>query len=161
MNIDTPFNEYSTVVSSDWIDFNGHLNVAYYHLIFDLSAKPFFTWLGFTTEIREQHKCSMFALESHLTFLSEVKVHTKVRVESRLLEVHPKRFHFYQEMFIEDTNTLAASHESLGIVMNMETRKSAPMPDSIYERATKIQQAHSALDKPWQIGHVMSVNPVK
>ena len=124
MNIDTPFNEYSTVVSSDWIDFNGHLNVAYYHLIFDLSAKPFFTWLGFTTEIREQHKCSMFALESHLTFLSEVKVHTKVRVESRLLEVHPKRFHFYQEMFIEDTNTLAASHESLGIVMNMETRKS-------------------------------------
>lgn len=160
MNIDTPFKEFSTVVSDDWIDYNGHLNVAYYHLIFDLAAKPFLTWLGFTPEVREQHNCSTFALESHLNYLAEVKVDTEVRVESRLLDIHQKRFHFYQEMFTSDTNTLAASYEALGTAVSMQTRKSAPMPEIVYERATKIQQAHSVLDRPWQIGHVIAVNPV-
>ncbi len=159
MSIDTPYNEFNTVVQSDWIDYNGHLNVAYYHVIFDLAAKPFFNWLGFTPEVRSQHNISTFALETHMSYLSEVKVDEEVRVEARVLDVHPKRFHFYQEMYKVDSNTLTSTHESLGTVVNMEERKSAAMPDALFEHLLKVKEAHSTLPSAWQIGHVMSVNP--
>ena len=158
MPIDTPYKEFTTSVQSDWIDYNGHLNVAFYHHIFDLSAKPFFNWLGITSEIRKRHNLSTFALETHLNYLSEVKVDAVVRVESRLLDVNEKRIHFYQEMYKTDSNTLAASHESLGTVVDMATRKSMALPSDLYQRLASVQKAHEQLPKPWQIGHVMAVN---
>lgn len=158
MSIDTPYKQFSTQIQSGWIDYNGHLNVAFYHHIFDLSAEPFFHWLGFTPEQRKAHNLSTFALETHLNYLSEVKLDTAVRVESRLLDVNKKRFHFYQEMYKTDSNTLAASHESLGTIVDMATRKSTSMPAGLHERLSTIKQAHEQLPKPWQIGHVMAID---
>jgi len=161
MSIDTPFNEYSTTVLPEWIDYNGHLNVAYYHLIFDLAAMPFFNWLGFTPENRKHHNISTFALETHMNYLSEVSVDKEVRVESRLLDFNDKRLHFYQEMYKTESNTLAASHESLGIVVNMKERKSAVIPENIRQRFAEVKVAHNKLQRTWQIGHVMDVNSGK
>ncbi len=158
MPIDTPYNQFSTVVKSDWIDYNGHLNVAFYHYIFDLSARAFFEWMGLTQDQRKQHNFSTFALECHLSYLSEVKVDKTVRVESRLLDVNEKRFHFYQEMFKTESNTLAASHESVGTFVNMQTRKSTAMPSKLQQRLTEIKSAHEQLARPWQIGHTMAIN---
>jgi len=158
MNNNTPFNEFSTAVQPDWIDDNGHMNVAYYHLVFDLAARPFFNWLGFTKETRRAHNISTFALETHLNYLSEVGVDTKVRVESRLLDTNGKRFHFYQEMYKAESNTLAASHESLGTIVDMQQRKSTVMPEEIRLRLENIRDAHSQLPRTWQIGHVMAVD---
>ncbi len=158
MNIETPFNAYSTTVQPDWIDDNGHMNVAYYHLVFDLAATPFFSWLGFTDENRKAHNISTFALETHLNYLSEVKVNASVRVESRVLDVNEKRFHFFQQMYKSDTNQLSATHESLGTVVDMQQRKSSRMPDRIYQRIQEVKTAHSKLDLPWQVGHVMSID---
>lgn len=159
MPIETPYNQYKTVVQSDWIDFNGHLNVAYYHLIFAMSATPFFNWLGFTEQWRLENRVSTFALETHLCYLSEVAVDTEVRVESRLLDIHSKRFHFYQEMYKTESNVLSATHESVGTVVNMDKRKSTAMSDTLLQKLEAIKAAHSVLEKPWQIGHVLSVNP--
>ena len=158
MTVDTPYNQFSTVVKPDWIDYNGHLNVAFYHYIFDLAARPFFEWMGLTKELRQEHNFSTFALETHLNYLSEVKVAATVRVESRLLDVNAKRFHFYQEMYKTESNTLAASHESLGTFVDMSTRKSTAIPGVLMEKLLEIKSAHEQLQKPWQIGHVMAVN---
>jgi len=158
MTIETPYREFSTKIIKDWIDFNGHLNVAYYHLVFDLAAKPFFHYLGITPELREAHQLSTFALESHLNFISEVKVDTTIEVESRLLDVNEKRFHFYQEMYSRESGKLAASYESLGTFMDMRTRKTTSAPEQIYQRLQQIKIAHSELHRPWQIGHVIGIN---
>jgi len=158
MTTSAPFSEFSTLVQQDWIDDNGHMNVAYYHLIFDLAARPFFNWLGFTKETRRAHNISTFALETHINYLSEVKVDTKVRVESILLDTNGKRFHFYQEMFKTESNTLAASHESLGTVVDMQQRKSTTMPAVLDQRLQEIKTAHNQLPRSWRIGHVMAVD---
>ena len=158
MTINAPFNEFSTSIQPDWIDDNGHMNVAFYHLVFDLAARPFFNWLGFTEENRKAHNISTFALETHLSYLSEVKVDAGVRVESRLLDTNGKRFHFYQEMYKTESNTLAASHESLGTVVDMQQRKSTTMPEVISKRLEEIKTAHSHLPRTWQMGHVMAVD---
>lgn len=158
MSIQTPFNEFATTVQPDWIDSNGHMNVAYYHLVFDLAATPFFSWLGFTEENRKVHNISTFALETHLNYLAEVKVNAGVRVESRVIDVTERRVHFFQQMYKCDGGQLSATHEALGTVVDMSKRKSTNMPDVIYERIRKVKAAHSQLDLPWQVGHVMSVN---
>lgn len=155
-DLDTPFKKFHTTVKPEWIDYNGHMNVGYYHIAFDTAVEPFFHWLGLTPEYRQTNQCSTFAHEAHLNFLKEVNQGDKIRFESRLLDFDKKRIHFYQEMYHEDEGYLAASHESISSYMDMALRKTAPLPADIAERLQQIKSAHSALERPWQIGNVIA-----
>jgi acyl-CoA thioester hydrolase len=157
--MDTPFSRATATVLPAWIDYNGHMNVGYYHVVFDIAAEPFFVWLGLTPEFRRQHACSTFALQSQLHFQREVKVGDKLRFESRLINVDNKRIHFYQEMFHAEAGYLAATYESLSVHMDMNLRRSAPMPDVLYQRMQDVLAAHKALPQPWQVGHLFGVKP--
>ncbi len=157
--LQTPFNQASAVVRPDWIDNNGHMNVGYYHVVFDIAAEPFFEWLGLTRAFRKAHGSSTFALESHLNFMREVKEGDPLRFEARLLDFDRKRIHFYQEMFHGTEGYLAATYESLSVHVDMSQRRTAPMPDALSARLAQVKQAHAALPRPWQIGHVISAHP--
>ncbi|OED40031.1 hypothetical protein AB833_12650 [Chromatiales bacterium (ex Bugula neritina AB1)] len=157
MEIETPFNQYRAIVKPEWIDYNGHLNVGYYHIAFDNAVEAFFNWLGFTPEHRKQTSCSTFALESHLNFLREVTESDEIRFESRLLDHNNKRMHFYQEMYHVNEGYLAASHESIGAYIDMTKRRTTAIPTDISDRLTLVKAAHSTLTRPWQIGHVISI----
>jgi acyl-CoA thioester hydrolase len=160
MSLPAPFAAASEiVVRPDWIDYNGHMNVGYYHVAFDIAAEDFFQFLGFTPEFRERHQGTTFALESHLNFLREVKAGDALRFEARLLEHDAKRVHFYQEMFHAKEGYLAASCESLSSFVSQVTRRTAPMPEGLQARLAQVKAAHAALERPWQVGHVISVKP--
>jgi acyl-CoA thioester hydrolase len=160
MSLPAPFAAASEiVVRPDWIDYNGHMNVGYYHVAFDIAAEDFFQFLGFTPEFRERHQGTTFALESHLNFLREVKAGDALRFEARLLEHDAKRVHFYQEMFHAKEGYLAASCESLSSFVSQVTRRTAPMPGELLGRLAQVKAAHAALVRPWQVGHVISVKP--
>lgn len=159
--IDTPYALARATVQPEWIDYNGHMNVGYYHVAFDLAAEPFFHWLGLDEAYRKASGTSTFALESHLNFLREVKQGDPIRFEARLLDYDHKRFHYYQEMFHETEGYLAASYESVSAHVDMNLRKTAPMPEVLQARLERVLQAHKQLERPWQIGHVMSAHPPK
>jgi acyl-CoA thioester hydrolase len=144
-----------------WIDYNGHMNVGYYHVAFDLAAEDFFRFLGFTPEFRQRSEGTTFALESHLNFLREVKQGDALRFEARLLDFDAKRVHFYQEMFHAAEGYLAASCESLSAFVSQATRRTAPIPAVLLERLGAAKTAHAALPRPWQIGHVISAKPLR
>lgn len=145
----------------EWIDYNGHMNVGYYHVAFDLAAEEFFQFLGFTPEFRERHGATTFALEAHLNFLREMKASDALRFESRLLDHDAKRIHFYQEMFHASEGFLAASCESLSAHVSVAQRRTAPMPPELVERLSRIKAAHATLPRPWQVGHVISARPLR
>jgi acyl-CoA thioester hydrolase len=126
--IPIPFSVACERVRKEWIDYNGHLNVGYYHVAFDLAADQFFDFLGLTAQFRAHHEASTFALESHLNFLREVKEGDPLRFEARLIDFDAKRIHFYMEMFHADDGFVAASYESLSAYVSMTTRRTAPMP---------------------------------
>jgi acyl-CoA thioester hydrolase len=149
------------VVRPDWIDYNGHMNVGYYHVAFDIAAEEFFQFLGFTPEFRERHGATTFALEAHLNFLREVKAGDALRFDARLLDHDAKRIHFYQEMFHATEGYLAATCESLSAHVDQKARRTAPMPAAILERLAAVKAAHAALPRPWQIGHVISAKPLR
>jgi acyl-CoA thioester hydrolase len=144
-----------------WIDYNGHMNVGYYHVAFDLAAEDFFQYLGFTPEFRERVQGTTFALESHLNFLGEVKEGDALRFEARLLDFDAKRVHFYQEMFHAAEGYLAASCESLSAFVSQATRRTAPIPAELLGTLTAVKAAHAALPRPWQVGHVISAKPLR
>ncbi len=84
-----------------------------------------------------------------------------MRFESRLLDFDAKRIHFYMEMFHADEAFLAASCESLSAHVQVAQRRTAPMPPELLERLSRVKAAHSALPRPWQIGHVISARPLR
>jgi acyl-CoA thioester hydrolase len=157
--MDTPFSKATAVVLPAWIDYNGHMNVGYYHVAFDIGAEPFFEWLGLTPEFRKQHASSTFALQSQLHFMREVKEGDKLRFESRLIDADGKRIHYYQEMFHAEEGYLAATYESLSVHMDMNLRRSAPMPGALHERMQEVLKSHRNLARPWQVGHVFGAKP--
>jgi len=161
VTIPVPFSGARATVRLEWIDYNGHMNVGYYHVAFDVAAEAFFQFLGFTPEFRRAHRVTTFALESHLNFLREVKEGDALRFEARLLDHDAKRIHFYQEMFHASGGHLAASCESLSACVSQAERRTAPMPAALLERLAVIQAAHAALARPWQVGHVISARPLR
>jgi len=161
MSVPVPFVALGEiVVRPDWIDYNGHMNVGYYHVAFDIAAEEFFQYLGFTPEFRERHQGTTFALESHLNFLREVKEGDALRFEARLLDHDAKRVHFYQEMFHAREGYLAASCESLSSFVSQVTRRTAPRPAEPLGMLARVKAAHATLPRPWQIGHVIAARPV-
>ena len=162
MTIPAPFAAAGTqTVLPAWIDYNGHMNVGYYHVAFDLAAEDFFQYLGFTPEFREQVQGTTFALESHLNFLGEVKEGDALRFEARLLDFDAKRVHFYQEMFHAGEGYLAASCESLSAFVSQATRRTAPIPAQLLGTLAAAKTAHASLPRPWQVGHVISARPLR
>jgi len=158
-DIPVPFAQARAVVRPDWIDYNGHMNVGYFSIAFDVAADVFFEFLGLTQEFRRHHGSTTFALEQHLNFLREVNEGDALRFEARLLDFDAKRFHFYQEMFRVGDQRPAASCEGLSAHVSTATRKTAPMPQPLVERLAAIRHAHAGLERPWQIGHAISVRP--
>jgi acyl-CoA thioester hydrolase len=157
--IPVPFSGARARVRKEWIDYNGHLNVGYYHVAFDVASDLFFDFLGLTAAFREEHQGSTFALESHLNFLREVKEGDSLRFEARLIDFDAKRVHFYMEMLHADEGYIAASYESLSAYVSMATRRTAPLPAPLLERLAAVRTAHSVLPRPWQLGHAISVRP--
>lgn len=158
-SIPVPFSAARERVRNEWIDYNGHMNVGYYHVVFDMAAEPFFEFLGLTAEFRTRHGSSTFALETHLNFLREVKAGDQLRFEARLIDFDAKRIHFFQEMFHEDEGYVAASYESVSAHVSMATRRTAPMPQELAARLAAVRDAHAALPRPWQLGHAISARP--
>ena len=157
MTIPAPYPAGSAVVRPEWIDYNGHMNVGYYHVAFDLAAEAFFRFLGFTPEFRREHGVTTFALEAHLNFLREVKEGDALRFEARLLDHDAKRIHFYQEMFHAEQGYRAATYESLSVQVSLDTRRSAPLAEPLRARFARIRAAHAQLGRPWQVGHAIAL----
>ena len=143
----------------DWIDRNGHMNVGYYHVAFDRSAVPFFDWLGFTQKFRDEHGGSLFALETHLSFLRECREGEGLRFEARLLDFDLKRLHFYLEMFREEDGVRAATYECLSSYIDMRSRRTAPIPASLTPHLRRVLDGHRMLPRPWQVGHRIGSPP--
>lgn len=161
MEIPTPFAEGRDVVRKEWIDYNGHMNVGYYQVVFDFAADVFFDFLGLTQEFRKKHDSTTFALEAHANFLREVKEADPLRFEARLVDFDAKRIHFYQEMFHATEGYLAASQESLSAHVSLATRRTSPFPPDLLGHLTAVKAAHAKLPRPWQLGHVIQASGLR
>ena len=123
-------------VKPDWIDYNGHMNVAYYVLAFDEATDRLFDLAGLDAAYRAARGLSTFAVESHVNYYRELIADTLYRIESQLLAFDDKRLRFFHWMYHAEENFLVATSEWLGLHVDLESRRVVPFPSEIKARLT-------------------------
>ena len=72
MDLTQPLALYTDTVRPEWIDYNDHMNVAYYVLAFDFATDAFLEFLGLNETLRKTHNLSTFSAEAHVTYQREL-----------------------------------------------------------------------------------------
>lgn len=155
--VPAPFDRYRARVRPEWIDSNGHMNMGYYVVVFDLATDAWLDWVGLDAAHRGAEKVTTFCLEAHVTYHQEVREGDPLRFTTRLLAHDAKRIHYIHEMFHAGEGYLASTNELLSLHVSQATRRGAPMAPAILARLARIQAAHDALPKLPQVGRVMGL----
>tara|TARA_R110000868_G_scaffold80407_1_gene228507 strand:+ start:2495 stop:3007 length:513 start_codon:yes stop_codon:yes gene_type:complete len=154
---DTPLQSPLRKVESAWVDLNGHMNMAYYHLLFDESLDVAFTGLGIGWEYTKQGVGSCFTAEVHVCYLDELKEGAPVRVTYQLLDWDAKRIHIFGHMYHAETGVLAATSEQMCIHVDMASRRASAFPAEAQAKIVKLMDAHKSLARPEQAGRVIGI----
>lgn len=144
------------VVEPQWIDHNGHLNMAYYNVLLDRAADEWFAGFGFSEGYIARTGHSTFSAEYHICYLRELHEGDQVYVTSQLLDFDEKRFHFYQELYHAD-GWLSATGEGMGLHIDMSGPRVAPMGADVLAAIKAEHAAHAALPTPTRVGRKMGI----
>jgi acyl-CoA thioester hydrolase len=147
-----PFDVYRDVVRPEWIDHNGHMNMGYYLVVFDLATDHWFGHVGLDADHRRRHRVTTFCLEAHITYHREVRARDPLRFTTILVAHDTKRLHYLHQMHHATDGYLASTNELMSLHVSAETRRATPMAPEILERLARIQAAHDALPRPAQVG---------
>jgi acyl-CoA thioesterase FadM len=104
---------YRTAILPAWIDYNGHMNVAYYVLVFDKATDALLDRLGIGEAYRRDTGRTCYALEGHVTWKAELKTGEEVRVETTLVAADEKRLHVFHRMLRDADGAVAAARRML------------------------------------------------
>jgi acyl-CoA thioester hydrolase len=145
------------IVRSEWCDYNGHMNLAYYVLIFDHATDAFFRGVGLDQTYRDTAAHSTFAVESHITYEAEVLDGAELFCTTQLLDFDEKRIHYFHRMYHAEEGFLAATTELMSVHVDLGARRVVPMPDDARAGLAKILESHASLPKPEQLGRVIGI----
>jgi len=155
--LQAPLDVHRDVVRTEWIDFNGHLNAGYYLVAFDDAISPWSHFYGMTPEHRAAHRVTTFSAENHITYERELREGTRIGVSTQLLAFDRKRIHAFQLMNNLDEGEVAATNEVMSLHVSEDTRRVSEMHDVVFERLTRIWEAHRDLPWPAQARRKMNV----
>jgi acyl-CoA thioester hydrolase len=144
----TYISAYDDVVRPEWIDNNGHMNLAYYVLIFDLATDRLFDRIGVGTPYRTASGNSTFAAEAHTIYEREVHLGDNVQVRTILLGADSKRIHFFHEMFHTESGERSATQELMSLHIDMNVRKVAPFPPDLEASLAALAKEYAPSELP-------------
>ena len=128
---------YNTYVKPEWIDYNGHMQDAYYGLVFSYAVDAFQDWVGFDAAYRAKTDCTIYLIEEHKYFLREVKEADPLVFQIEVLGVSDKLFHLHCVM--KSMGQDVAISELMEMhVCQKPTPKGAPIPLDIAARLNEL-----------------------
>ena len=160
MSIATPLKLHQETVLPEWIDYNSHMNVAYYVLAFDHATDAMLDFLGMDSGYREQTGHSVFVMETHVNYEQELMKGDLIRCTTQILGFDHKRIHYFHHMYADDhagKEFLAATSELILIHVDLSQRRSAPMPASVLGKLDAVMAEHKQLPRPPQAGRVIGI----
>jgi len=147
-----PFVSSMMRIEPQWIDYNGHLNVAYYNVLFDRAVDEVYELVGLGPAYLERYKHSTMVVEAHVRYLRELKLEDPVRVTVQLIDYDTKRIHLFEELRHATENWLSATSESMTLGVDMTAKKVAPFHDGVLRGLARMKAAHAVLPRPAAIG---------
>jgi acyl-CoA thioester hydrolase len=140
-------------VIADWIDYNGHMNVAYYTLVFDKALDIFLEKiLGIGETYAHESKQGPFVLQAHYHYLNEMTLDERFNVRLLVIDHDQKRMHLCLDIFSKDKKKVIAVSEKILINVNLDIRKSESYPLSAYKKLQKLKNTHAEFDFPAVLG---------
>ena len=146
-----PFLSSVKTVLPEWIDYNGHLNMAYYNVLFDTGADEAFAEMGFGPDYAATRKMTTYSADFRLRYLREIHEGDRVRVGFHLLDTTNKSFHFCQWLLHED-GWLSATGEGVGLHVDMTGPNVAPYPADVAAKVEKMRADHAKFAAPDFVG---------
>lgn len=147
-----PFVSSVMAVEPAWIDYNGHLNMAYYNVLFDRAVDEVYELVGIGLDYLKRHNHSTFTAEVHLRYVRELQENDPVRVTFQLLDYDSKRIHYFEQLFHATEGWVSATSENMTLHVDMAAKKVAPFPDTIMRSLARMKSAHARLPLPEAAG---------
>lgn len=147
-----PFVSSAMQVEPGWIDYNGHLNMAYYNVLFDRAVDEAYELMGVGANYVEQNDRSLFTAEVHIRYLRELHAGDRVRATVQLLGMDSKRLHYFQQLFHAAEGWVSATSENMVLHVDLRTRKTAAFAAPIAERISAMHASHMRLPRPEAAG---------
>ena len=121
-------------IIKEWTDYNHHMNVAYYVLIFDLyGAEVLMTKFKMGEHSAKTTKKSTMVVESHITYNQEVNEEDEVNVNLIYFDHDKKRLQYKFEMIHREKKFLASTMEFLSLYVDLNERKVSQFEDEKIE----------------------------
>ena len=143
-----PFVSSLMRIEPPWIDYNGHLNVAYYNVLFDRAVDEVYELIGLGPAYLARHQHSTMVVEAHVRYLRELKLDDPVRVTVQLLDYDAKRIHLFEELKHATAGWVSATSENMTLSVDMTTKKVAPFHASVLRLLARMKAAHAVLPPP-------------
>lgn len=156
MHLPAPFVSKPMEIEKDWIDYNGHLNMAYYNVLFDRGSDEVYEALSIGPAYARERKLTIYTAEVHVCYVRELHLGDRVTASYQLLDHDEKRLRAYQEIRHVD-GWLAATSESLSLHVDMTGPKVAPFPSDIAEQIVVMRSAHAILPSPERAGRSIGI----
>ena len=113
-------------VIKEWIDYNDHMNVSYYLLMFDkYGADSLNNIFQMGEHSAKTTKKSTMIVESHITYNQELQLNDEVDINCVYFDHDKKRLHFRLEMIEKKSKKLSSTIEMLSLHVDLNKRKVA------------------------------------
>jgi acyl-CoA thioester hydrolase len=147
-----PFVSSVMQVEPAWIDYNGHLNMAYYNVLFDRAVDEAYELIGCGADYVTTRGYSTFTAEVHVRYLRELHAGDPVRVTFQLLGYDAKRVHYFEQLFHAAEGWVSATSENMSLHVDMAAKKTAAFPGDIAARLAQMKASHARLPVPEAAG---------
>lgn len=151
-----PFVSSAMRVEPQWIDYNGHLNMAFYNVLFDRCSDEAFEVMGMGPDYARDRRLTIYTAEVHVCYVRELHLYDQVRISFQLVDHDEKRLRAYQEIHHVD-GWLAATSETLSLHIDMAGPRVAAFPDDIMEKVEAMRAGHRALPLPERAGRSIEI----
>ena len=135
----------SQKIIKDWIDYNNHMNVSYYLLIFDKFGADILndTFKMGEHSAKTTNKSTMI-VESHITYNQELQLNDEVDINCVYFDHDKKRLQYKMEMIHKEKKFLASTIEVLALYVDLNSRKVSEFEDEKVKIMDDYIQQHSS-----------------
>ena len=156
MTLPAPIVSRPLDIEKAWIDYNGHLNMAYYNVVFDRGSDVAYDLMGIGADYVRTRGLTVYTAEVHICYVRELHLGDRVVVSFQMMDHDDKRFHAYQEIRHVD-GWLAATSETLSLHIDMSGPKVAPFPPDVLASIQALRASHAALPQPERVGRSIGI----
>ncbi len=137
---------HASQIPEEFLDAMGHMNVMWYTHLFGFGMGGLLQQLGVPWSKMAEDHGGTFALETHIRYLSEVRVGQNIETHIRVLGRSEKRFHTLHFMLNQDKRDVSASFETITAYVDLRVRRMAAMPTQLAEGLDRLIDEHARLD---------------